>query len=148
MGARSAFSFSRAILSKHLQVSLQTFSVMQMLPDRDRITLTEIADYMRLSKATIRRRIARDELPKPIDKGRELIFCREQVLNAIGKPIPAETEAQEVEDALIKAAAALPNRRTRKIPAMEAAKRRKRKGVVVHSSKKATLRLVTNGPRS
>lgn len=117
---------------------------MQMLPDRDRITLAEIADYMRLSKDTIRRRIARGTFPKPIDKGRELIFCRKQVLNAIREPIPAKTEAQEVEDALIRAAAKVRSTRTRKIPELEAAKRRQRSRDNDRAGQAKTIRLAVN----
>ena len=117
---------------------------MQVLPDRDRVTLAEIADYMRRSKDTIRRRIARGTFPKPIDKGRELIFCRSQVLKAIGVPNPADIEAEEVEDALIIAAGALPNRRTWKIPEMAAAKRRKRSRSLGRSGPKATLKVVAD----
>ncbi|MEL6828070.1 MAG: hypothetical protein AAFN91_17620 [Pseudomonadota bacterium] len=146
MGARSANKLASANQKKHLQVFLQTIAVMQVLPDRDRLTLAEIADYMRLSKDTIRRRIGRGTFPKPIDKGRELIFCRNQVLNAIEVPNQAEIESEEVEDALIRAAGALPNRRTRKIPAMEAAKRRKRARSLDRSGTKATLRVVADNP--
>lgn len=49
-----------------------------------RLTTKEVCDLARLSPATVWRRVRRGELPKPIDYGRQALFDRSAVEQALG----------------------------------------------------------------
>lgn len=54
-----------------------------------RLTTAEVCAQARLSRATLWRRIACGRLPRPVDYGRQALFCRSAVLEALARPLPA-----------------------------------------------------------
>ena len=48
----------------------------------ERLTTTEVLALLRISRATLWRRIAEGRLPRPQDHGREALFCKAAVVEA------------------------------------------------------------------
>lgn len=51
----------------------------------ERLTTSEVLTLLRISRATLWRRIAEDRLPRPLDRGRQALFAKEAVLEAAGR---------------------------------------------------------------
>lgn len=77
-----------------------------------RITTSEVCAIARLSPVTIQRRIAAGKLPKAIDRGREQIFDRRAIYEALGISILDENNAATEENPWERAAGAIAERRT------------------------------------
>lgn len=60
-----------------------TASTPPTLPALDtRLTTTEVLQLLRLSRATLWRRIAQGRLPRPLDRGRQALFSKAAVMEA------------------------------------------------------------------
>lgn len=70
-----------------------------------RVTTREACRLARVSRATLFRRIAQGRLPGPVDRGRELLFCRRSLISALSSPPtgtdPATEDAAAALDALL-----------------------------------------------
>lgn len=61
-----------------------------------RLTTTEVCRLARLSRATLWRRIAEGRLPRPVDHGRQALFCAQAVRQALMRPPAAISPDDEI----------------------------------------------------
>lgn len=54
-------------------------------PAIERLTTTEVLALLRISRATLWRRIGQGRLPRPVDHGRQALFCKASVVDAATK---------------------------------------------------------------
>lgn len=50
-----------------------------------RLTTAEVLSLLRISRATLWRRIAAEQLPRPVDHGRQALFSKSAVLEAASR---------------------------------------------------------------
>lgn len=62
----------------------------------ERLTTGEVCKLARLSRATLWRRIAQGRMPRPIDRGRQALFCAEAIAQALTKPPPQAADLDAV----------------------------------------------------
>jgi predicted DNA-binding transcriptional regulator AlpA len=48
----------------------------------ERLTTSEVLALLRISRATLWRRVAQGRLPRPLDRGRQALFCKAAVCEA------------------------------------------------------------------
>lgn len=51
-------------------------------PSLERLTTNEVLALLRISRATLWRRIAEERLPRPLDRGRQALFSKAAVVEA------------------------------------------------------------------
>lgn len=75
-----------------------------------RLTTGEVCQIARISRATLWRRIKSGGLPLPIDRGRQALFDRAQVLRALHAPGQESASVLDLDAALARRWADLRNR--------------------------------------